>query len=118
MAMIHRQPRNSYHWRHWYETLLDADLETLDVSEVAKDYLVSAKAGEPANDLVCDPLPEDMCGFELRVPLPSRVSPLRALASAAESMATELARVRADQLSDNRDSLVQMDSPTVPGDQP
>ena len=89
-----RGPRTCYHWKFWFERLIEADFETLDLTEVAKNYLVETGEVETTGGLVRDPLPPDLCSFDLVAPRRNGVSPLKALASAAEALAAELGRLR------------------------
>lgn len=92
LASPHRQPGASYQWRIWYETLLDADLTSLNLTELAIGYLAETQQLDRNPPLIRDPLP--LCHFDMHSGPGPSVSPLKAFASAAEAIAIELAEVR------------------------
>lgn len=94
LAQPERTPRTSYQWRKWFHYLIDHDMAGLDAGQLAMTYLNEEAGIEADVSLVYDPLPREICDFELRYSVPESVSPLKALALAAESQAVDLAELR------------------------
>lgn len=94
LANPERGPRTNYHWQKWFHYLIEQDLAELDLGHLAITYLDEKVSTPSAVELVQDPLPGELTGFELRYTADARISPMKALALAAESQAADLALLR------------------------